>query len=141
MPVQYYRWLADLILVLHFGFVSFVVLGFVLIWVGRLAGWHFVRNIYFRLLHQLAMGIVAAESLLDYVCPLTDWESRLRQLAGDGGAPSGSFIQHWLHRIMFYEVSEDLLTKLYAAFFGLVLLSLWLVKPAFPKRRTSSILR
>ena len=83
------------------------------------------------------MGIVAAESLLDYVCPLTTWEFRLRQLAGDGGAPGGSFIQYWIHRIMFYEVSEDLLTKLYTAFLILVLLSLWLIKPIFPKRRPS----
>ena len=127
-----YTLLADLILILHFAFVAFVVAGLVLVWVGRLRRWGFVRNFWFRLAHLLAIGVVAAESLAGFVCPLTIWENSLRLLAGGGQRYQGSFVQHWLHRVMFFEASESTFTILYVLFFAAVALSLWLVKPRWP---------
>lgn len=129
---QLYLLCADAVLIIHFGFVAFVVVGLLLIWLGYYRRWSFVRNFWFRLAHLLAMGSVAAESLLGIVCPLTVWESRFRLLAGGGQRYEGSFIQHWIHRIMFYEVSETTFTIIYALFFLAVLASLWLVKPRWP---------
>ena len=74
--------LADLVLVLHAAFCAFVLLGLVLIWLGRFRGWAFVRNLWFRMAHLACIGVVVAESMLDIVCPLTTWEDRLRLLAG-----------------------------------------------------------
>ncbi len=82
----FYRLLADVILVVHFTFVAFVVLGLLAVWTGRFLRWSWVRNFWFRLAHLLAIGIVAAESLGGIVCPLTTWEARLRELAGVTGA-------------------------------------------------------
>ena len=129
MTPQTYRLLADLVLLAHFAFVSFVVVGLLLIWLGHFARWPWVRNWRFRLLHLAAMGLVAAESLLSIICPLTSLEDRLRQLAGKRSAYAGSFVQHWVHRLMYYDAPEALFTIAYALFFGLVLLSLWCVKP------------
>ena len=42
---------ADAILVLHFAFVAFVVLGFVVIWIGYFFGLEFIRNAPFRVCH------------------------------------------------------------------------------------------
>ena len=128
MNSQLYRGLADLILVVHFGFVSFVVLGLVLIWIGYFRGWRFVRHWRFRLAHLLAIALVAAESLLGFICPLTRWENDLRRLAGES-AYAGSFLQHWVHRIMYYDLPAIVFTAVYAAFLALVLLSFWFVKP------------
>jgi hypothetical protein len=128
----FYTLLADSILILHFAFVAFVVIGLFLIWVGWFRRWRFVRNFWFRLAHLLAMGVVAAESLAGIVCPLTAWENQLRLLAGGGERYAGSFVQHWLHRVMFYEASESTFTILYLLFFTAVVLSLWLVKPNGP---------
>jgi hypothetical protein len=44
----------------------------------------------------------------------------------------GSFVQHWLHRAMFFEASESTFTIFYILFFAAVASSLWLVKPHWP---------
>ena len=129
---QLYRWLADLVLVIHFSFVAFVVVGFILIWAGFLFRRSFVRNFYFRLAHLLAMGVVMLEAVGNVVCPLTTWENRLRLLAGDGQRYEGSFIQHWIHRIMFFDFSESIFTVVYLLFFGLILATVWFVPPRRP---------
>jgi hypothetical protein len=135
--VWIYSLLADLILILHFAFVAFVVVGLVLVWIGWQCGWSFVRNVWFRAAHLLAIAIVAAESLAGVVCPLTTWENDLRLLAGGGERYQGSFIQHWLHRVLFYDASERTFTVAYVLFFGAVLLSFWLVAPRWPRWRSS----
>ena len=126
-PTTLYRWLADLVLVIHFGFVLFVVLGLVMIWVGYFASWRWVRSPWFRLAHLAAMGVVLLETLAGIVCPLTTWEADLRRLAGQTDLYDGSFMQHWIHRLMFFDLGETSFTVLYAGFFGLILLSLWVV--------------
>ena len=128
-----YLALADAILVVHTAFVVFVIAGLVLIWVGRLRGWVFVRNIWFRVAHLAAIGVVAAESLLGFVCPLTAWENRLRLLAGGEQRYEVSFIQHWLHRVIFFDFSERVFTIIYLVFFLVVALSLWRVPPHWPR--------
>lgn len=126
--------LADLVLMVHAAFVAFVVIGLVLIWIGRFRRWAFVRNFWFRVVHLAAMGVVAAESLAGLVCPLTTLEDRLRLLAGGEQRYQESFIQHWVHRVIFYDVHERVFATVYLAFFLAVVLSLWLVPPRWPGR-------
>jgi len=136
-PAQWlYLVLADAILLVHFAFVAFVVVGLLLVWIGKLCGWTFVRNIWFRIAHLAAIGVVAAESVLGFVCPLTTWENRLRVMAGSHGQYQGSFIQHWLHQVMFFDVRDSVLMMIYIVFFTAVALSFWLVPP---RRRTRRI--
>lgn len=123
------RWLADLVLIVHFGFVVFVVGGLVMTWVGWWRGWEWVRRYRFRIAHVLAMGVVLAEALGGVVCPLTVWEDRLREMAGASAASGTSFIQRWIHQILFYDVSERWLTVAYALFFVLMVATFWLVPP------------
>jgi hypothetical protein len=104
--------LADTILVIHFAFVLFVVLGFALILIGGLAGWAWVRNRPFRMLHLVAIALVAAESLAGIACPLTVWENALRH--ADGGGPS--FIGRWVTRLLYYDAPEQVFTVLYVTF-------------------------
>jgi hypothetical protein len=129
-----YLVLGDLVLAVHAAFVGFVVFGLLLIWMGRLCHWAFVRNFWFRLAHLAAIGVVAAEAVAGFVCPLTTWEDRLRLLAGGEQRYQESFVQHWLHRIMFFDLSESVFTIAYLVFLLLVALSLWLVPPSLPGR-------
>lgn len=129
-----YLMLADLTLIVHAAFVAFVIVGLLLIWIGRFRQWAFVRNIWFRLAHLTAIGVVAAESLAGFVCPLTTWENRLRLLAGGEERYQGSFIQHWLHQVMFFDFHERLFTLAYLGFFLAVALSLWFVPPRCRRR-------
>ena len=126
---RFYLILADLTLVVHFAFVAFVVVGLVLIWIGGWRRWTFVRNVWFRVAHLAAIGVVAAEALTGCICPLTTWENRLRLLAGGQERYAGSFVQHWLHRVMFFDFSPRVFTISYVVFFGLVALSFWFVPP------------
>ncbi|MHB1034514.1 MAG: DUF2784 domain-containing protein [Pirellulales bacterium] len=126
-----YAFLADLVLVLHLAYVAFVVLGQAAILAGLVARWRWARNFWFRSVHLAAITIVAAEAALGIVCPLTVWEDNLRVLAGQPG-PEGSFIGHWLHRILFVELSEEALTAAYAAFAMAVLATFVLAPPARP---------
>jgi hypothetical protein len=130
---RFYLVLADAILILHFAFVAFVVMGLVMIWLGWWRGWVFVRNLWFRMSHLAAIGVVAAESLAGFVCPLTTWEDRLRLLAGGAQRYQGSFVQHWLHRLMFFDLDERVFTAAYVLFAFLVLLSLWAIPPQWRK--------
>lgn len=124
-----YLALANLVLVMHAAFVAFVVIGLVLIWIGWSLNWAFVRNLWFRAAHLVAIGVVAAESLLGFVCPLTTWEDWLRMQAGDPAHYTGSFIEHWVHRLMFFDLDERAFTIIYVTFFLAVVLSFWLVPP------------
>ena len=124
-----YSLLADLVLLVHFGFVAFVVLGFVLIWVGYFCRWPFVRDLRFRLAHLAAIGLVLAESLAGFICPLTTWENLLRLRAGEGAGYAGSFVEHWFGRVLFHDWSQQTFTLIYAAFFIFVAITFRVVRP------------
>jgi hypothetical protein len=117
--------------------VAFVVLGFVIIWIGYFRGWKFVRNFYFRAAHLAAMGYVALEAVFGLTCPLTTWEERLRAMAGQEDQYRGSFIQYWVHRFMFFNLPEWTFTIVYIAFFALMVLTFWIVKPGRRKSPSS----
>lgn len=120
--------LADAILVVHVLFVCFVVFGLAAVYLGYFLNWQWVRNLSFRLLHLLAIGIVVLQSWLGVICPLTIWEMALRKEAG-AGTYAGSFIQYWLHQLLFYTAPDWVFMALYSAFGLLVLVSWFLVRP------------
>ena len=130
-----YSLLADLVLLVHFAFVAFVALGFVLIWVGYFCRWPFVRDLRFRLAHLAAIGVVLAESLAGFICPLTTWENQLRLRAGAGAGYAGSFVEHWFGRVLFHDWSQQTFTLLYAVFFVFVALTFWVVRPRRREKR------
>ena len=121
--------LADLLLVFHFSIVAFIVLGLILVWIGALARWAWVRNPWFRCLHLAAIAFVVAEALLGYACPLTIWEDLLR-----GGARPETFIGRWVYRLLYYNAPEWIFTALYALWAATTLVTLWLV-PVIRSRR------
>lgn len=118
---------ADLILVTHALFVAFVILGLAATLLGGYWCWGWVRNRWFRVVHILAIGFVIAESWLGMTCPLTEWESRSREAAG-GSAYASSFIQHWLHEILFFDFAPWVFTAAYSVF-GILVLIAWLLVP------------
>ena len=118
-----FRVLADSVLVLHMAIVLFVVGGLFLIILGNARGWPWVNRWPFRILHLAAIAAVVAESWFGLVCPLTTVEQWLRAQA-EVPAYAGSFIEHWLHRLLFYEAPSWVFTLSYTAF-GLAVLAAW----------------
>ena len=122
--------LADLVLALHVALVLFVIGGLVLIVVGNLRGWRWVNGLALRVAHLAAIGIVVAEAWLGVVCPLTALEMWLR-LQGRGPTYAGSFIEHWLSRLLYYDAPPWVFTIAYSLF-GLAVAATWWL---FPPRR------
>ncbi len=123
-----YRLAADTILVIHVGFVVFVVLGLLLILLGGGLGWSWVRNRWFRIAHLVGIGIVVLQAWLGQICPLTIWEMALREKAGDT-TYSGSFIQHWMHQLLYYEAPMWVFAVCYTVFGLLVVASWYFIRP------------
>ena len=132
LPVSASLIAADVVLVAHAALAVSIVLGLPLIWVGRAAGWRFVRNRVFRTCHLGAMGIIALESLVGTVCPLTVWEDALRVASGGEQAYPGSFVREWTRRLLFHDFDERFFIAAYLLFFALVVLTYRLVPPRRP---------
>jgi hypothetical protein len=120
--------MADIVLVIHFLFVLFVVGSLPLIWIGHWMGMGFVRNRRFRFAHLAAILYVTTESLLGVICPLTWLEDTLRGTPTETG-----FIERWLHSILFYQFPEWVFLVAYMLFALLVIITFRLIPPQ-PRR-------
>lgn len=119
---------ADAVLLLHLLFVVFVIVGLLLILAGKLLGWDWVRNWWFRVLHLAAIGVVVLQSWLGVICPLTKLEMYLRGKAGEA-TYAGSFVSHWLEAILYYRAPAWVFAVSYTAFAIVVALSWVWVRP------------
>ena len=126
-----YRLLADVVVAVHSAYVAFVLVGQILILAGLWRGWPWVRNWWFRVAHLAAISIVALEAAFNVACPLTTWEQRLRELAGQE-ASRGTFIGDLLHDLIFVEAPEWAFTAGYVAF-ALLVIATFVFAP--PRRR------
>lgn len=116
-----YSLLADAILVVHFAIVVFVIFGFILVLTGLLAGWTWIHNRAFRIVHLVAVVFIVVQTWIGQVCPLTIWENVLRRRAGQTDHTE-SFIEYWLQKILFYQAEPWVFTAVYTCFAVLVVL-------------------
>ena len=123
-----YSLAAHAILVSHVLFVVFVVLGCAAIYLGYWLSWKWIRNFWFRTIHLGAIVVVVLQSWASVICPLTVWETRLRELSGQEGY-SETFIQHWLRSALYYDAPEWVFVVVYTLFGGIVLASWFVVPP------------
>lgn len=130
-----YQLLADAVLSIHVAIVLFVVGGLALVLIGAWRGWAWVRTGWFRLTHLAAIGVVVLQAWLGVVCPLTSLEQWLRGQA-HGATYSGSFIEHWLHRLLYYQAPSWVFTVAYTLFGLAVAASWWYFPPRFKAARS-----
>ena len=128
-----YRLAADAVLLLHVAFVAFVVIGLLLIVIGRFASWAWIANRWLRVGHLLAITVVVLESWTDVACPLTTIEASLRWKAGDA-TYAGSFIAHWLETLLYFDASPWVFALCYSIFAALVAATWFWIPP----RRSAS---
>lgn len=119
---------ADVILLLHVIYVTFVILGLLLVYVGKFLNWRWVRNPWFRLIHLLAITVVVVQSWLGVVCPLTNLEMALRSQAA-GEVYAGAFIAHWLETLLYYQASPWVFLVCYTVFAIIAAASWFWVRP------------
>lgn len=114
-----YRVLADATMVVHFGFIVYVVLG------GFLA-WRWPRMIWPHLVAALWGALILTAGV---ECPLTYVENWARSRAGGERLPPSGFIDHYIEGVVYPERYTLLLQLLAVA---TVLVSWWV-----PARRRS----
>jgi hypothetical protein len=88
-----YRLLADAVLVTHFGFIAFAVIGAALLLWQRTPRW-------VALMHLACAAWASYVMFSGRICPLTPLENHLRKLGGEAGY-SGGFIERYLLSIIY----------------------------------------
>jgi hypothetical protein len=120
--------LADIVAIIHLGYVVFVILGFMFIVAGIFFRWRWIRTPWFRFPHLAAIIAVAIEAILGVNCPLTVLEFRLR-------CPTGpfqervSFIGSLVDSVLFYDAPAWLFTVVYTGFTVAVIITFIIAPP------------
>ena len=119
---------ADAVLLVHFAFVAFVVLGGLLLLRWPALAW----------IHLPAVAWAAIVEFAGWVCPLTPLEVTLRQAAGDAGY-SGDFLEHYIVALLYPEGLTRMLQISLGAFVILINIFLYAVvlRRVWAERRAS----
>ena len=117
-------WLADLVLAIHFALAAFVASGLLLIPIGAICNWQWVRNKVFRTVHAGLMVFVAFEALIGMTCPLTTIEAYLR-----GTEAQASFLAHHLSRLLYWDLPLGFFLWMYVACAVWVMFLWWYCPP------------
>ncbi len=120
--------LADALLVLHVVVVLFVAGLLPLILVGGVRGWRWVRQRHLRSTHLGLMLFIVLQTWLGQLCPLTIWEQDLRHQAGQA-SHGGGFIEHWLTRLLYWDLPGWVFVAAYSGFAALVVGAWCWVRP------------
>ena len=96
-----YRILAEIVLVLHFCFVIFTVLGGLLVLRRRWIAWLHIPAIVWGIIIEFFW----------WSCPLTTLENWLRELGGEAGYATG-FIDYYVSAVLYAPLSPQARTML-----------------------------
>ncbi len=110
-----YKILADLVVLIHFGWILFILWGFVLTVCGSVCvyvlpeakdrGKKFFDRWIFRIVHLAGIVYVAILTVLGKYCPLTILENDLRGQYDAELAYPGSFVIHYIEKIVYPEAN------------------------------------
>jgi hypothetical protein len=120
---------ADVVVSVHLLVVIFMIVGLLLILVGGLMRWSWVRNRWFRLTHLGIMAYIVINAIRGKVCFLTIWERELRRDAGQWGDHDISFVGRLFRDALYVEIPQASLDKVYLVFGALVIASIVFVRP------------
>ena len=136
-----YKILADLIMILHFAWVLFMLWGFVLtlysvirLYVFRsMSAYcrHFMDRWIFRTVHLGGIAFVALLAALGKYCPLSILEYNIRLRYDPALTYPGSFLVNWIEKLVYPSV-PPLVIIIPTIFFALFTLLAYLLHP--PKK-------
>ncbi|HEU0229563.1 MAG TPA: DUF2784 domain-containing protein [Burkholderiaceae bacterium] len=116
---------ATSILALHLVVIAFNVAGCILIPVGALLSWRWVRGFWWRAAHLASLAVVAAQALLGRACFLTIWQA---DLANHRHA-ARPLIASWIDRLIYLPLPIWVFATAYVAIF-IYVVALWVwVRP------------
>ncbi len=95
-----YKILADIIVVMHFAWILFMLIGFILtvigFWKREIFDW-----LLFRILHLFGIVYVSLLAIMGKYCPLTIWENTLAAKYDPSLIYPGSFMVHYAQKLVY----------------------------------------
>ena len=122
--------LADIIVVTHFAWIIFMLVGFIFTIAGFFWKRFFDRWL-FRTLHLCGIAYVSLLAILGKYCLLTIWENSLRQKYDPGLAYPGSFIIYYIEKLVYPDVNP-LVIQIPTVFIAVFTIVVFIVRP--PRR-------
>jgi len=119
--------LADILMLLHFLWVLFMVVGLPL---GLL-----LRSPAIRWIHFLGMSATALFAASGVYCPLTIWEEGARQAGDPEFSYGGSFLTRHLGPILYPDISPAALRGASVGWFFITVISMIVWKPEVKKNK------
>jgi len=122
-----YKILADIIMMIHFAWILFMIVGFIFTLGGFIWKRYFDRWI-FRTVHLLGILFVVILAILGEYCPLTILENNLVAKYDPSLTYPGSFIAHNIEKLVYPEVSPVIII-VPTIIIGLITLVVYIIKP------------
>jgi Protein of Unknown function (DUF2784) len=97
-----YKVLADIVVFVHFLWILFLIFG---------VFWG-IRNRKVKVIHIFALAFAVIIQAFDWYCPLTHVEAWLRSKHDPSLSYAGSFIPHYIEKIVYVELSPTLISVL-----------------------------
>jgi hypothetical protein len=108
-----YKVLADIVVFIHLLWILFLIFG---VWGG-------IRNKKVKVIHISALAFAITIQVFSWYCPLTHLEAWLRAKHDPALSYSGSFIPHYVEKIVYIDLPPSLIFILSIFLAGI---SLWL---------------
>jgi hypothetical protein len=103
--MKIYAYLADFVIFIHLLWIVFLIS-------GSLWG---VRNKALKVVHILGLGYAFIINLFGFYCPLTHLEIWLQYRYSPSGAYTGSFIAHYMEKVIYIDLPDYAIFLLTAA--------------------------
>ena len=128
-----YKISADLIMFVHFAWVLFMLVGFILTLYGFF--WKaFFDKWLFRTVHAGGILFVSILAVLGQYCPLTLWENTLRAKYDSSLVYAGSCIIHYVQKLLYPNINP-LIIRAITTFIAIFSIVVFIVKPPTKIRR------
>ena len=122
-----YKILADLIVIMHFSWLLFMLTGFILTLCGFFWKGFFDRWL-FRTLHLFGIAYVSLLALMGKYCPLTVWENVLRAKYDPSLIYAGSFIIHYVEKLVYPDI-DPLIIRIPTTFIAVFTILVFIIRP------------
>ena len=122
-----YKIFADLIVIMHFSWILFMLVGFIFTVAGFFWKGFFDRWL-FRMLHLCGIAYVSLLALLGKYCPLTIWENYLRSKYDPELTYTGSFMIHYIERLVYPDINP-LIFQIPTTLIAVFSISAFIIKP------------
>ncbi len=96
---MFYRMAADLVVLVHFLWILFLICG---AFIGR-------RYRLVKIFHMAGLGFAVIMQIYGWYCPLTHLEMWLRQKHDPSLTYSGSFIIHYIEKVIYIQLSPGII--------------------------------